>query len=103
MKSKEILAEAYADIHMDKFDLTKAKDLPYHHNDRDKIEEAFTTGFSASKRITDKIILDILNKLRSELSNAERVKLTKVINKEKIELLKAQIDPLLKLQNKLKC
>jgi hypothetical protein len=44
------------------------------------------------KNETDKIILDMLNKLRSNL--AEKVKLTKV------ELLKSQINVLLELKNK---
>jgi hypothetical protein len=46
------------------------------------------------KNETDKIILDMLNKLRSNLADKEKVKLTKV------ELLKSQINVLLELKNK---
>jgi hypothetical protein len=63
---------------------------------------SFIFGFRAKQKETDKIILDTLNKYRSALSNEEKVKLTKVISKEKIDLLKAKINVLLELQNKLK-
>ena len=62
----------------------------------------FIEGFSANKKLTDKIILDSLNKLRSELSTVQRVKLTKIINQGKVKLLKSQIELLLEIQNKLK-
>ena len=67
---------------------------------RDK--QSFIEGFSAKTKVTDKIILDSLNKLRSELSTVQRVKLTKIINEEKVKLLKSQIEVLLEIQNKLK-
>jgi len=66
------------------------------------IEEAHTSGFHANKKLTYKIILDTLNKLRSELSTVQRVKLTKIVNEEKVRLLKSQIEVLLEIQNKLK-
>lgn len=44
----------------------------------------------------------MLNNLRSALFNEEKVKLTKVISQEKIEVLKTQINVLLEIQNKLK-
>lgn len=91
MKTREQLAE----------DFSESSSI--YESAKDDTYFGFIHGFSARQKQTDKIILDALNKLRSELSNVERVKLTKVINKEKIELLKAQIDTLLKLQNKLKC
>ena len=37
-------AEKYADIYMDKFDLVSSDKLPYFHNDRHKIEDAFESG-----------------------------------------------------------
>ena len=66
---------------------------------RDK--QSFIEGFSAKTKLTDKIILDTLNKYRSNLSNAQRVKLTKIVNEEKVKLLKSQIELLLEIQNKL--
>ena len=53
------------------------------------IEEAFIEGFSAKTKLTDKIILNTLNKLRSELSTVQRVNLTKIVNEEKVKLLKS--------------
>ena len=53
------------------------------------IEEAFILGFSAKTKLTDKIILNTLNKLRSELSTVQRVNLTKIVNEEKVKLLKS--------------
>jgi hypothetical protein len=40
----EEAAEKYADIHSEVFDLTKSSQLPYHHNDRNKIQEAVEFG-----------------------------------------------------------
>ncbi len=49
MKNKvDQLAEEYADKHMEKFDL-KSVDLPYHHNDRNKLEDAFESGYRAKE------------------------------------------------------
>ena len=66
---------------------------------RDK--QSFIEGFSAKTKLTDKIILNTLNKLRSELSTVQRVNLTKIVNEEKVKLLKSQIELLLEIQNKL--
>ena len=67
---------------------------------RDK--QSFIEGFSAKTKLTDKIILNTLNKLRSELSTVQRVKLTKIVNEGKVKFLKSQIELLLEIQNKLK-
>lgn len=64
-------------------------------------EDAFILGFRANKKLTDKIITDSLNKLRSELSTVQRVKLTKIVDYEKVKLLESQIEVLLEIQNKL--
>ena len=66
---------------------------------RDK--QSFIEGFSAKTKLTDKIILDSLNKYKSSLSNEQRVKLTKIVNYEKVKLLESQIEVLLEIQNKL--
>ena len=66
---------------------------------RDK--QSFIEGFSAKTKLTDKIITDSLNKLRSELSTVQRVKLTKIVDYEKVKLLESQIEVLLEIQNKL--
>ena len=66
---------------------------------RDK--QSFIEGFSANKKLTDKIILDSLNKYKSSLANEQRVKLTKIVNYEKVKLLESQIEVLLEIQNKL--
>ena len=66
---------------------------------RDK--QSFIEGFSANKKIADKIILDSLNKYKSSLANEQRVKLTKIVNYEKVKLLESQIEVLLEIQNKL--
>lgn len=63
-----------------------------------QIEEAFKSGFVASK----KIVLDMLNKHRSDLSELTKVKLGKTLNLEKIELQKARVHVLENLYNKLK-
>ena len=66
---------------------------------RDK--QSFIEGFSAKTKLTDKIITDTLNKLRSDLANEQRVKLTKIVDYEKVKLLESQIEVLLEIQNKL--
>ena len=51
---KEKLAEQYADIHMEQFDITKAIHLPYYHNDKHKVEDAFIAGYeAATKHLTE--------------------------------------------------
>jgi hypothetical protein len=49
MKKKEQLADEYRDIHMEKFDLTKAHHLPFQYNDGNKIERAFLSGYEAGQ------------------------------------------------------
>ena len=67
---------------------------------RDK--QSFIEGFRASKKSTDKIILDTLNKLRSELSNEQTPKLGRTANFEKQVYYKACIEVLLEIQYKFK-
>ena len=75
------------------------------YRSKDTVEESsfydFEAGFLATKKEFNKLILDSLNELRSNLSDAERVKLTKIVNEEKVKLLNIQIEVLLKLKNKL--
>jgi len=70
--------------------------------ENDYAKEAFLEGFSVHKKLIDKILLDILNKYRSDLSNEQRIKLDKTLNEDKIATLEAKIEALLELQNKLK-
>lgn len=67
---------------------------------RDK--QSFIEGFRASKKSTDKIILDTLNKLRSELSNEQTPKLGRTANFEREVHYRACIEVLLEIQNKFK-
>src|SRR3990170_6579164 len=53
--------------------------------------ELYLLGFCAKQKQTEKIILDLLNKYRSNLLNEQRIKLTKVINQDKVNLLKTKI------------
>lgn len=69
---------------------------------QDEVIESFCSGFSRREKEVKKIILDKLNKLRSDLSNEQKVKLTKVISKDKIEALKLQIELLIEIQNRLR-
>lgn len=62
---------------------------------------SFIQGFSAKQKETDKIILDTLNSYRSELSDQQRQKLGRVIDKDKIEVLKVKISIIEEIQNKL--
>ena len=89
----------------------KQKEMARAHNfiDREEQNSAYTNdyygfieGFRANKKLTDKIILDSLNKYKSSLANEQRVKLTKIVNYEKVKLLESQIEVLLEIQNKLK-
>lgn len=95
METKEQLADKYA--FMEYIDYGDLND-----NAEKQIKEAFIEGFRASKKSTDKIILDTLNKLRSELSNEQTPKLGRTANFEKQVYYKACIEVLLKLQNKFK-
>jgi hypothetical protein len=101
-KTVEQLAEEYADIHMEKFDISNSMQLPYYHNDRHKVEDAFESGFSARKEIEQKILTDTLNKYRSWLSQETSAKLTKTANYERVVSYKAYIEILEELKNKLK-
>lgn len=65
-------------------------------------ELGFIAGFLCREKEVNKIILDKLNKLRSDLSAEQKVKLTKIISKDKIEALKLQIEILIEIQNRLK-
>lgn len=47
--------------------------------------------------ITKKTLLDILNKERSLLADLTRVKLTKILDEEKIKVQKARVDLLIEL------
>ncbi len=51
---------------------------------------------------SEKIVRDLLNKERSELSDLTRVKLDKTINTDKIEIKKARVEVLVELLNKIK-
>lgn len=86
---------------IDELGIEYAKSMGSHNNPEITAFD-FINGFRAKQKQIDKIILDMLNKYRSALSNEEKVKLTKVISQEKIEVLKAQINVLLEIQNKLK-
>lgn len=63
--------------------------------------EPFIEGFSANKKLTDKIILDTLNKYKSSLANEQITKLGRTANFEKQVHYKACIEVLLEIQNKL--
>ena len=65
------------------------------------IEEAFILGFSANKKLTDKIVLDSLNKYKSNLSNEQTPKLGRTANFEREVHYRACIELLLEIQNKL--
>jgi hypothetical protein len=94
---KEQLAEDYGDIHMEKFDLTKAHHLPFQYNGRNKVERAFLAGYKSA----EKEIKDLKNKYKSWLKDLENVKLTKTINQEEVIKLKAKIELLNEIEKKL--
>ena len=94
METKEQLADKYT--FMEYIDYGDLND-----NAEKQIKEAFIEGFRASKKSIDKIILDTLNKLRSELSNEQTPKLGRTANFEKQVYYKACIEVLLEIQNKL--
>ena len=66
---------------------------------RDK--QSFIEGFRASKKLTDKIVLDSLNKYKSNLSNEQTPKLGRTANFEREVHYRACIEVLLEIQNKL--
>lgn len=57
--------------------------------------------YQLGKNRVKKVILDELNKLRSRLSEEQKSKLSKVLDKDKIDSLRLQIDLLIKLQAKI--
>lgn len=59
-------------------------------------------GAEIAQKHFKKIVLDMLNKHRSNLSELTKVKLGKTLNLEKIELQKARVEVLIELYNKLK-
>ena len=67
---------------------------------RDK--QSFIEGFSAKTKLTDKIVLDSLNKYKSSLANEQIPKLGRTANFEKEVHYRACIEVLLEIQNKLK-
>jgi hypothetical protein len=90
MKTKEQLGEDYGDIHMEKFDLTKAHHLPFQYNDRNKVERAFLSGYEAClKTIKDKI-----NALKSKLAAEKTEKMSKILNQDLIKELEVKIKTL---------
>lgn len=97
MKTKKKLIEEYLDFLYAEF----KNDEMYAPDVRQSMAD-FSTGFSASKKLTDKIILDLLNKYRSKQSNEQIPKLGKTANFEKEVHYKACIEVLLELQNKFK-
>jgi hypothetical protein len=73
----------------------------YNYKAEEQVEEAFLEGFSAHKKLTEKILLDLLNKYRSELQDESRIKLGRTPNFEKEVSYRAYIQVLLEIQNKL--
>lgn len=59
-------------------------------------------GAEIAQKYFKKIVLDMLNKHRSYLSELVKVKLDKTLNLEKIELQKARVEVLQEILNKLK-
>lgn len=62
----------------------------------------FIEGFRANKKLTDKIVLDSLNKYKSNLSNEQIPKLGRTANFEREVHYRACIEVLLEIQNKFK-
>lgn len=71
-------------------------------SDYPRDRQSFIEGFSANKKLTDKIILDSLNKYKSSLANEQIPKLGRTANFEKEVHYRACIEVLLEIQNKLK-
>lgn len=59
----EEAAEKYADIYMEKFDIVSSDKLPYYHNDRHKVEEAFESGFKLAQErsYSEEDLIDAFN------------------------------------------
>ena len=94
METKEQLADKYT--FMEYIDYGDLND-----NAKKQIKEAFIEGFRASKKLTDKIVLDSLNKYKSNLSNEQTPKLGRTANFEREVHYRACIEVLLEIQNKL--
>ena len=58
----EEAAEKYGDIHMEKFDITQNKHLPFQYNDRNKVEKAFIDGAKLiqERSYSEEEVLDLL-------------------------------------------
>ena len=67
----EEAAEKYADIHMEKFDIVSNDKLPYFHNDRNKIEEAFEEGarWQQERSYSEEELNNIIQQLRLKLKS----------------------------------
>ena len=89
METKEQLADKWYEENKFKSDCPRDK-------------QSFIEGFRASKKLTDKIVLDSLNKYKSSLANEQIPKLGRTANFEKQVHYRACIEVLLELQNKLK-
>ena len=88
----EKLAEDYAEIHMEKFDLVDSSKLPYFHNDRYKLEDAFEADYlQKTAKIRDLIEKLELTKMKHSQSSGVNVEVVNNYNAEqdrKINLLK---------------
>ena len=82
-----------------KIDIDQVKDSVIADAEK-QIKEAFIEGFRASKKLTDKIVLDSLNKYKSNLSNEQTPKLGRTANFEREVHYRACIEVLLEIQNK---
>lgn len=89
METKEQLADKWYEENKFKSDCPRDK-------------QSFIEGFCANKKLTDKIILNSLNKYKSSLANEQITKLGRTANFEKQVHYKACIEVLLEIQNKLK-
>ena len=91
-KTVEELAESYAEIHMEKFDLVDNSKLPYFHNDRHKLEDAFEAGYlqktAEIKDLIEKLELTKMEHSQSSGVNVEAVNNYNAEQDRKINLLK---------------
>jgi hypothetical protein len=97
MKNKKELSEEYID-----FLYKESKDDEMYSPEVTQSKLDFIQGFLAKQNQTDKIILDLLNKHRSNLATEETPKLGRTANYEKTTSYKAYIEILTELRNKLK-
>ena len=88
-KTLEKLSESYAEIHMEKFDLVDNSKLPYFHNDRHKLEDAFEAGYlQKTAEIKDLIEKLEMTKMTPSLINTKVIKLYNEEQDRRINLLK---------------